>query len=169
MVFNKESALSTGGMESKLRAAEIATRGGIGTIIANGKCIDLTSLLSGDPIGTYFVPETKKLRGRKKWIAFNPKTEGVIIIDPGGEAAIVADKKSLLPAGVREVVGDFRIGSNVSIQNEERREIARGLSNFSSEEINLIKGLNTKHIPEVLGTESYFDEIVHRDNMVILV
>ena len=169
MVFSKESALSSGGMESKLRAAEIATTGGIGTVIANGKSIDLPLLLSGDPVGTYFIPAARKLRGRKKWIAFNPKTEGTIIIDRGGEAAIVSDKKSLLPAGVREVVGDFRIGSNVSIQNEERREIARGLSNFSSDEINLIKGLNTRQIPEVLGTKSYFDEIVHRDNMVILV
>jgi glutamate 5-kinase len=169
MVFSKESALSSGGMESKLRAAEIATKGGIGTVIANGKSIDLPVLLSGDPVGTYFIPAARKLRGRKKWIAFNPRTEGTIIIDRGGETAIVSGKRSLLPAGVREVVGDFRIGSNVSIQNEERREIARGLSNFSSDEINLIKGLNTRQIPEVLGTESYFDEIVHRDNMVILV
>jgi glutamate 5-kinase len=169
MIFSKESAFSSGGMDSKLSATEIATKGGIGTVIANGKNIDLSLLLSGDPVGTYFIPAARKLRGRKKWIAFNPKTEGTIIIDRGGEAAIVSDKKSLLPAGVREVVGDFRIGSNVSIQNEERREIARGLSNFSSGEINLIKGLNTRQIPAVLGTESYFDEIVHRDNMVILV
>ncbi len=169
MVYGKESALSSGGMESKLRAVEIATKGGIGTVITNGKRIDLPSLLSGDPVGTYFIPFERKLKGRKKWIAFNPTTEGTIIIDSGGEAAIVRDKKSLLPVGVREVVGDFRLGSNVSIQNEEHREIARGLSNFSSEEIGLIKGLNTRQIPDVLGTESCFDEIVHRDNMVILV
>ena len=169
MVFRKGSAFSSGGMESKLRAAEIAMKSGIGTVIANGKSIQLARLLSGDSIGTYFVPAQKKLKGKKKWIAFNPKTEGIIIIDRGGEVAIVSGKKSLLPAGVREVIGEFRIGSNVSIQNEERREIARGLSNYSSGEINLIKGLNTKLIPEVQGSDSYFDEIVHRDNMVILI
>ena len=115
------------------------------------------------------MPWERRLQGRKKWIAFNPKTEGSIIIDRGGERAIVSGKKSLLPAGVREVVGTFQIGSNVSIQNEDREEIARGLTNFSSGEIDLIKGLNTSRIPDVLGTESFFDEIVHRDNMVILV
>jgi glutamate 5-kinase len=66
------------------------------------------------------------------------------------------------------VYGSFRLGSNVSIENEEHREIARGLSNFSSDEIALIKGMNSKRIPEVLGSDTYFEEIVHRDNMVIL-
>ena len=169
MVYGKESALSSGGMDSKLRAAEIATKGGIGTVIANGKHINLPSLLSGDSVGSYFIPAERKLKGRKKWIAFNPNTEGTIIIDSGGETAIVRDKKSLLPVGVREVIGDFGIGSNVSIQNGEHGEIARGLSNFSSKEIGLIKGLNSRQIPDILGTESCFDEIVHRDNMVILV
>jgi glutamate 5-kinase len=169
MVYEKRSPHSSGGMESKLSAAEIATRSGIGTVIASGKHIDLALLLSGDSIGTYFVPAEKKLKGRKKWIAFNPHTEGAIIIDSGGEAALVHDKKSLLPAGVRGVIGKFRIGSNVSIQNERHVEIARGLSNFSSDEIDLIKGHNTRQIPEILGAESCFTEIVHRDNMVILV
>ena len=168
MVYGKESSHSSGGMESKLSAAEIATKGGVGTIIANGKCIRLPQLLAGEPIGTYFIPAESKLRGRKKWIAFTPNTEGTIIIDSGGEHAIVHDKKSLLPVGVKEVLGDFSIGSNVSIQNEKQKEIARGLSNFSSKEIGLIKGLNTRQIPDVLGTESCFDEIVHRDNMVVL-
>jgi glutamate 5-kinase len=168
MVYEKQSPHSSGGMESKLSAAEIATRAGIGAIIASGTCVDLERILSGEPIGTYFVPAEKKLKGRKKWIAFNPHTEGAIIIDSGGEAALVVAKKSLLPAGVRGVIGKFRIGSNVSIQNERHREIARGLSNFSSDEIDLIKGCNTRQIPEILGCESCFTEIVHRDNMVIL-
>jgi glutamate 5-kinase len=169
MVYTKESDLSSGGMQSKLSAAEIATKGGIGTIITNGRNFDLASILSGNAVGTYFVPADRKLKGRKKWIAFNPNTEGTVVIDSGGEAAIVREKKSLLPVGVKAVKGSFRIGSNISIQNEQHREVARGLSNFSSDEIDLIKGLNTRQISGVLGAESCFDEIVHRDNMVILV
>jgi glutamate 5-kinase len=169
VVYAKESPHSSGGMSSKLRAAEIATRSGVGVVIANGRSLDLNELFSGSPLGTFFVPAEKKLRGRKKWIAFNPRTEGTIIIDRGGEQAIVKNKKSLLPAGVMRVEGTFNLGSNVSIQTEDRVEIARGLSNFASQEIELIKGLNTRRIPEVLGMDSYFDEVVHRDNMVILV
>jgi glutamate 5-kinase len=108
------------------------------------------------------------MKGKKRWIAFSPKTAGRIVIDAGGERAIVGNKKSLLPAGVREVFGSFPIGSNVSIENEAHTEIARGLSNFSSDEIRAIKGLNSKRIPQVLGSDTYFEEVVHRDNMVIL-
>lgn len=167
--WGKGSAFSSGGMASKLKAAEIATKSGVGVIIANGKNIDLDAIFRGEEIGTFFVPSEKRLRGRKKWIAFNPKVGGVIIIDKGGERAIVVEKKSLLPAGVKGVIGNFKIGSNVSIQNEDGKEIARGLSNFSSDELRRIMGLNTRRIPEVLGTSTYFDEVVHRDNMVILV
>jgi glutamate 5-kinase len=165
----KGSSFSSGGMESKLKAARIATKGGIGTVIASGRTCDIEELLNGEQIGTFFLPSVRKIKGRKRWIAFSPKTAGRIIIDRGGEQAIVRQKKSLLPAGIREVYGSFEIGSNVSIENEEHREIARGLSNFSSDEIRLIKGMNTRRIPEVLESDTYFEEVVHRDNMVILV
>jgi glutamate 5-kinase len=168
LVFLGGSDFSSGGMASKLRAAEIATKSGVNVVVANGKTIDLGSLFAGEAVGTYFIPSGRRIRGRKKWIAFNPNTEGTIIIDRGGERAIVRDKKSLLPAGVKSVQGDFQIGSNISIRSEDDREIARGLTNFSSADIDRIKGLNTKHIQQVLETDSFFDEIVHRDNMVIL-
>ncbi len=164
----KGSRFSSGGMKSKLEAARIATKSGIGVVIANGKDIDLRKLFEGKRIGTLCLPAEKKIRGKKKWIAFNPKVEGEIIIDRGGERAIVKEKKSLLPVGVREVTGRFEIGGNVSIRNEDHVEIARGLTNFSSDELVLIKGLNTRKIPEVLGVDTYFDEVVHRDNMVVL-
>jgi glutamate 5-kinase len=166
--IGKGSRFSSGGMKSKLEAARIATRSGIGVVIANGKDIDLRELFEGKRIGTLCLPAEKKIRGKKKWIAFNPKVEGKIIIDKGGERAIVKEKKSLLPVGVSEVIGRFEIGGNVSIQNEDHEEIARGLTNFSSDELVRIKGLNTKKIPEVLGVDTYFDEVVHRDNMVVL-
>jgi glutamate 5-kinase len=168
-VRGKGSSFSSGGMESKLKAARIAAKGGIGTVIASGRTCDLGRLFSGAEIGTFFLPSGRKMQGKKRWIAFSPKVSGRIVIDGGGEKAIVKEKKSLLPAGVRAVYGSFRLGSNVSIENEEHREIARGLSNFSSDEIALIKGMNSKRIPEVLGSDTYFEEIVHRDNMVILV
>lgn len=163
------SRFSSGGMESKLRAAEIATKSGIGVVITNGKIFNLKKLLEGEEIGTFCVPKEQKIQGKKKWIAFNPKVEGQIVVDRGGVKALVQEKKSLLPAGVREVIGDFEIGSNISILNEDHVEIARGLTNFSSREIDLIKGLNTKKISQVLKVDTYFEEVVHRDNMVILI
>lgn len=165
----KGSHFSSGGMESKLKAAEIATKSGVGVVIANGKKVNLKELLEGKELGTFCVPSEKRIRGKKKWIAFNPNVEGRIIIDRGGEAAIVKEKKSLLPVGIREVIGRFDVGGNITIQNEDFTDIARGLTNFSSEELNLIKGLNTKKIPEVLSVDTYFEEVVNRDNMVILI
>jgi glutamate 5-kinase len=164
----KRSHLSSGGMETKLRAAEIAMKSGVGVIITSGLELDLESILKGREIGTYFTPAEKKLRGKKKWIAFNPRMEGRLVIDRGGERAIVEEKKSLLPAGIRRVEGSFKIGSNLSIVNVEKKEIARGLSNFSSEELHCIKGLRSSEIVEALGGGAWFDEAVHRDNMVVV-
>ena len=164
----KGSAVSSGGMESKLKAAQIATRGGSGVIIAGGGETPLDRLLAGEEIGTYFLPAPRRIRGKKKWIAFNPKVEGSIVIDSGGERAIIQRRKSLLPAGITEVHGRFKMGSNVSIRNQRNEEIARGLTNFSSDELERIKGLRTDKIPQVLGTGSYFEEAVHRDNMAIV-
>lgn len=163
------SHLSSGGMQSKIRAAGLAVKSGVGVVIAHGGKLDLGRILEGEEVGTYFLPTAPRIRGRKKWIAFNPKVDGRLVIDRGGERAIVSQKKSLLPAGIREVTGTFRIGNNVSIVNEDGEEVARGLSNFSSQELNKIKGLQTSRIPQVLGDVPYFDEAVHRDNMVILV
>jgi glutamate 5-kinase len=109
------------------------------------------------------------MRGRKKWMAFNPHTEGTIVVDRGAVKAILEQGRSLLPAGVRDVRGSFGQGSVVSIQGEDGREVARGLCNFSSEELAKIRGMNTRRIPEVLGTETYFSEVIHRDNLVIVV
>jgi glutamate 5-kinase len=165
----KGSDFSSGGMESKIRAADVATRSGVGVIIARGDGLDLRRLLSGDETGTYFVPVVKRMKGKKKWMAFTPQTEGAIIVDGGAEKAIVQHGRSLLPAGVKESRGSFRMGSVVSIQSESGREIARGLINFSSEELERIRGLNSKKIPEILGVEASFEEVVHRDNLVIIV
>jgi glutamate 5-kinase len=164
----KGSEFSTGGMGSKVRAADIATRSGVGVVIARGEGLDLGRILAGEEVGTWFVPAERRMRGRKKWMAFNPQPEGIIVVDAGAEKALRQQGRSLLPAGVREARGDFRMGSVVSIQAEDGREIARGLSNFSREELGKIRGLNSKKIPQVLATDVFFEEVVHRDNLVIL-
>ena len=163
----KASAFSSGGMQSKLKAAQIASQSGISVVIANGKKADLKAILQGKEVGTLFPSRGKRIRGRKKWIAFNPLLAGCITVDSGGTQAIVSGRKSLLPAGIVSVEGDFPRGSNVAILDLDKNEIARGLTNFSSDEIQRIKGLQSKRIPQVLGAESYFEEVIHRDNMVI--
>jgi glutamate 5-kinase len=165
----KGSVFSSGGMESKIRAADAATKSGVGVIIAKGEALSLAALLDGEDVGTYFIPMERRIKGRKKWMAFNPQTEGVVVVDAGAEKAIVRNGRSLLPAGVKDAKGGFHMGSVVSIQNEDGREIARGLINFDVDELLKIRGLNSKRIPEVLGVEASFEEVVHRDNLVIVV
>jgi len=162
----KGSAFSSGGMESKIRAADIATRSGVGVIIARGDGCDLGGILAGKEIGTWFVPAPLRMRGRKKWMAFNPRTAGAIVVDKGAERAILRQGRSLLPAGVKEVRGSFPIGSVVSVLDEGGGEVARGLSNFSSEELERIRGMNSKKVPAALGVAHSFDEVIHRDNLV---
>jgi glutamate 5-kinase len=164
----KGSAFSSGGMESKIRAADTATRSGIGVVIARGEGLDLASILAGREIGTWFVPAQRRMRGRKKWMASTPRTEGAIVVDRGAERAIVKQGRSLLPAGVKAITGSFTMGSVISILDEAGREVARGLSNFGSDDLEKIKGMNTKRIPEVLGVEEHFEEVVHRDNLVVV-
>jgi glutamate 5-kinase len=164
----KGSAFSTGGMESKIRAADLATRSGVGVVIARGDGCDLPGILAGGEIGTWFVPALRRMKGRKKWMAFNPQTEGSITVDRGAERAILKQGRSLLPAGVTGIRGAFAMGSVISILDEDGSEVARGLSNFSSEELEKIRGMNTNRIHEVLGVEEHFDEVVHRDNLVVV-
>jgi glutamate 5-kinase len=164
----KGSAFSSGGMASKIRAADIAMRAGVGVVIAKGEGLDLARILAGDEVGTYFVPALRRLRGRKKWMAFNPTTEGAIVVDRGAERAIVRQGRSLLPAGVKAATGDFPMGGVVSIRDEDGREIARGLSNYSCEDLERIKGKNSARIAAVLGVEAAFAEVVHRDNLVVV-
>jgi len=164
----KGSSFSSGGMESKIRAADIATRSGVGVVIARGEGLDLRGILDGQEIGTWFVPTPRRMKGRKKWMAFNPRTDGAIVVDRGAERALVQQGRSLLPAGVKEIRGAFAMGGVISILDEEGLEVARGLSNFASGDLEKIRGMNTKKIPEVLGAEAYFGEVVHRDNLVIV-
>ena len=164
-----QSPLGTRGMVSKVGAAEKAAAAGIPTIIASG-------LMSGsiarvlDPteeIGTLVLPEVNRLTNRKHWIAYNLKPAGELVVDPGAHQALVQDKKSLLPSGLKEVHGSFGVGECVRCVDIQGREFARGLVNYNAQELNQIKGLHTSRIEKVLGYKAY-DEIIHRDDLVLL-
>ncbi|HBG16767.1 MAG TPA: glutamate 5-kinase [Firmicutes bacterium] len=158
----------TGGMITKLEAARIATRSGIMMVLASGEDPDaLMKILEGETIGTVFLPNHEALVQRERWIAFAGQPQGEVIIDQGAVTALLQDKKSLLPSGVTGVQGEFGIGDLIRVLDQSEKEIARGLSNFSSEEIEKIMGANTAHLPKVLGYKTY-EEVIHRNNIVCL-
>ena len=157
----------TGGMVAKLRAAKIARSSGIAMIIADGRIRNvIRRLLAGERLGTLFLPK-ERLKSRKRWIAFGLPLSGKIKIDEGAKGAISKRNKSLLPSGIIEVKGSFSIGDGVSILDEGNREFARGIVSYSSREVDKIRGRKTQEIEKILGYKDY-DEVIHRDNLVIL-
>jgi glutamate 5-kinase len=167
LASGSEKEISVGGMITKLRAAELVTRSGISALIGNGNECGLLDVLSTKTRGTLFLPSTKKLSSRRRWIAFTRHSSGRLVVDSGAERALRRNGKSLLPAGVRSVEGEFKVGDMVTIVNEQGQAIAQGLSNYTSTEARLIAGRRTSDIVKQLGHRSY-DELVHRDNLVLV-
>ncbi|MCK5306166.1 MAG: glutamate 5-kinase [Candidatus Omnitrophica bacterium] len=168
LVYSSNHCLSVGGMKTKLKAARVATSSGISCVIANGRMEDvLVKVVNGDSVGTLFLPQPLKLKDRKRWIAFGRKPKGRIAVDKGAVSALRDQGRSLLSAGISDAAGDFSYGDVVSVLNEERKEFARGLTNYSLKEIKQIQGCRTNMIEKRLGYK-YYDEIIHRDNLVIL-
>ena len=162
------SAASIGGMSSKVLAARRATTAGIPTVVASGlKEGVLEAILRGAEAGTFFVPSRSRMQSRKRWLAFASVPRGGIVVDAGARRALVSGGKSLLPSGIRTTRRSFRAGDVVSLVDPEDREFARGLANYSRDEVEKIKGLKSHEIAAVLGHKPY-DEVVHRDNLVIL-
>lgn len=162
------SIVGTGGMYSKLLAAKRAVKYGITVNIISGKKSGLLqSVLRGERCGTLFLPLQKKLTSRKGWIAYASKSKGNIIIDDGAVGAIIEKGKSLLPSGIVGIEGVFDIGDTVSCVDLKGNRIAKGLTNYSSAEIEKIKGKKTSEIEGIIGYK-YSDEVIHRDNMVVL-
>ncbi len=160
-------ALGTGGMLSKIKAARKVTAAGIPMIIAKGDKRDiLIQIYQGASHGTYFVPKAKKMPSRKSWIAYTLKPKGAIVIDHGASQAILNNGKSLLPGGIVEVSGEFRVGAPVQIVNQQEEVLAHGLVNYSSIDIRRIMGLKSNQIKKQLGEKPY-DEVIHRDNLVL--
>ncbi|HHU86214.1 MAG: glutamate 5-kinase [Pelotomaculaceae bacterium] len=159
--------LGTGGMTTKLQAAKIAMHSGVVTVLANLKEKDVVrNILSGEPAGTVFWPCANKMDNKKRWIAFNSSVCGRLHVDEGAARALLKNGKSLLPSGITRVEGNFEMGNTVSIADPDGREIAKGIVYYSSVEINLIKGEQSRDIPRIIGHKDY-DEVVHRNNLVL--
>lgn len=158
---------SVGGMTTKLEAVKNAIHAGIRSVIAKGSRKNvILDIVEGNRIGTSFDVEARPLKARKQWIAFGLKPKGKIIIDAGAAGALVDRNKSLLPSGVLGVSGKFTDGDVVEIMVRGKKIIARGLTNYSSNEIGKIKGKKSVEIEAELGYKDY-DEVVHRDNLVV--
>jgi glutamate 5-kinase len=162
------SATGTGGIATKLAAAEEAAAAGIPTIIASGMQNSVLEKIfdARNEIGTLILPEVKHLRRKKHWIGFNLRPVGTIVVNEGAYQAVADKGKSLLPAGVEKVEGSFGVGDCVRI-DFHGKEFARGLVNYGKTELNRIKGLHTSKIEKVLGYKAH-DEVIHRDDLVIL-
>ncbi len=162
------STYGIGGMESKLKAAKICSFSGIKVIIANSRNKDvLDRAVAGEDIGTFFFPQTgKRVKSVKKWIAFGMKTKGDIVIDKGAEEAVLDKGKSILAVGVVGVRGKFNRGDTLKVFSVDHRLIAKGISNFSSSDIEKIKGKNRSKILSEFS-DSMCGEVIHRDCLVV--
>jgi len=162
------SAASIGGMTSKVRAAHRAAVAGIPTVVAGGRVAEsVEAILRGEEVGTLFIPSRARMQSRKRWLAFASLPRGGIVVDAGARGALVLGGKSLLPSGVRATQKTFRAGDVVSLVDLAGQEFGRGLANYSRDEVEKIKGLKSDEIAGILGAKPY-DEVVHRDNLVIL-
>ena len=158
----------TGGMLTKMAAARMAMNSGIVMVIASGGRDGVVqSIIDGRPIGTLFPPRQNRLQFRKRWLAFGARIKGRLTVDKGCAQALLSNGSSLLAAGIKSVDGSFEQGSTVSIVNPDGWEIARGLVNYSTDDVRKIMGAHTHEIAEILGHKPY-DEVVHRDNLVLL-
>ncbi|MEL6163522.1 MAG: glutamate 5-kinase, partial [Cyanobacteria bacterium J06628_3] len=162
------SQWGTGGMKTKISAARIATAAGVRTVITEGKRPDnIQKIIQGEPIGTHFEPQPEPTSARKRWIAYGLLPEGKLYLDAGAIIAISGGGKSLLPAGITAIEGEFKPNEAVQLCSKNGKEIARGLVNYSSSELEKIRGRRSIEIPEILGYQGV-ETVVHRDNLVLI-
>ncbi|MBD2741080.1 glutamate 5-kinase [Coleofasciculus sp. FACHB-1120] len=164
---DRGSQWGTGGMVTKITAARIATSAGVRTVITEGRFPrNIQKILQGEPLGTQFSPRDTMGNARKRWIAHGLIPAGKLYLDHGAIAAICQAGKSLLAAGISVVEGDFQASDAVQLCDPQGREIARGLVNYSSDELQQIRGRRSEEIPAILGYAGA-ETVVHRDNLVI--
>jgi glutamate 5-kinase len=162
-----KNLVTVGGMITKVMAAKKTMSFGIPTLLLNG--LDkkvLEKALQAEMVGTLFWSDDEKIRNRKHWIAHTLKPKGIIAVDAGAKKALVEGRKSLLPAGVVAVQGNFEFGNSVSVVDEKSAEIARGLINYSTGDLEKIKGMKTSEVRKLFGS-NYYEEVIHRDDMVV--
>jgi glutamate 5-kinase len=158
----------TGGMTTKLDAARIASAAGVRTVITRGAFPDrLLAILNGENFGTQFAAQPKTVNARKRWIAYGMVTMGKLFLDDGAVNAVIFNERSLLPAGITQVEGKFEVNESVSLCDRDGKELARGITNYSSSDIVRILGVQSEEIPRLLGFDGE-ETVIHRDNLVIL-
>ncbi|WP_414528555.1 glutamate 5-kinase [Nodularia chucula] len=161
------SQWGTGGMATKISAARIAIAAGVRTVITQGRFPhNIEKILQGEPLGTHFQPQPEPTSARKRWIAYGLVPTGKLYLDGGAIAAISQAGKSLLAAGIKSVSGEFDAQEAVQLCDNQGNEIARGLVNYSSEELQKIRGCHSKEILTILGYVGA-ETVIHRDNLVL--
>ena len=161
------SLVTVGGMATKVLAAKKTMSFGIPTLLLNG--LDdraMEKALNGETVGTLFWSEKEKIRTRKHWIAHTLRPSGVITVDAGAKKALLERGKSLLPVGVVRVQGNFEFGNSVTVVDEASCEVARGLINYSTGDLEKIKGMKTSEVRK-LFSDNFYEEVIHRDDMVV--
>lgn len=162
------SQVTVGGMLTKVLAAKKTMSFGIPTLLVSGRDDSvLEKVAAGETVGTLFWSGRGRIRDRKHWIAHTLKVMGRLMVDAGAVRALVEGGKSLLPAGVLKVEGLFEFGNAVSVVDESSREIARGLVNYNTDDLESIKGLKTSEVRKLVGN-NFYEEVVHRDDLVII-
>ncbi|MFC1914104.1 glutamate 5-kinase [Chloroflexota bacterium] len=168
MAAKTASKLGTGGMITKIEAAKLATASGVTVVIADGREKDvILRLASGEPIGTRFPSKVSKMESRKRWMLSGLSTMGKLIIDHGAAQALKNNKRSLLSAGITQTQGNFDRGDIVDIYDVDGARLGCGITNYSSRDISIIKGAQSKQISALLGFD-YGSEVVHRNNLTVL-
>lgn len=158
--------LGTGGMTTKLQAADLATRSGVTVVIANGSRPDvLLEAVHGQSVGTRFLPQVSSVEGRKRWILAE-RTSGSVVVDEGAAQAVI-EGKSLLPVGVRTVSDEFERGEIIAVRDSNGRDIAHGITRYGSVDARRIAGRKSSDIESILGFE-YASMLIHTDDMVVL-
>lgn len=158
----------TGGMQTKIRAADLATRSGTAVVITSGLEPNVVlRVAGGERLGTYFATSVTHLEGRKRWLLAETVRHSRVVVDDGAAQALIHQGKSLLPAGITAVEGSFDRGQTIRIYDLTGREIARGMSQYRAADLLMIKGLRSAQVAEVLGY-AYGPEVVHRDDMILL-
>ena len=162
------SGLGTGGMLTKLQAAKMATACGITVIIAKGTEKDvLTRLISGESIGTRFLPTASKLESRERWMLAGLSAKGKLFVDAGAVEALNKKGSSLLAAGIVSVEGEFERGDMVDVFNIQGNRLGSGITNYQASDVKTIKGLHSRKIAGILGFD-YGAEVIHRNNLVMV-